>query len=151
MRFVTLVTTAAVAVLALPGAGTRHAERTVAHAATARPSKLVAIDWASTPSRPMLVKLDAVTLEPVPSPTVPVTRAGGWNLSPDGTQIAFGAERGALSVVDLRSMALVREIAIGGPWSDVRAWPETRRLFAVSSLQPATFVVVDPVAGRVVA
>ena len=152
VRFVTAVTTVVVAALALAGAATRHAERAVAQAAVApAPSTLVAVDWASRPSQQTLVELDAVTLEPSAAPPVPVTGMTNWKLSPKGDEVAFGAQqRGPIRIVDLRSMTLVHEVRAGVGWSEVRAWPRADRLLAVSSVEPATFVVVDPAAGRVV-
>ena len=126
----------------------------VAAAAPAPSGSLLAI---ATGDSPALVWVDAASLTPLPGPTAPLPpSAGGGLLSPDRSSYVFGSNgEPTLTFFDLERMQLTATLTTGRAGSAYPiAWPDERRLFVEGwrcCPAPAEIVVVDPVAGSVVA
>lgn len=136
--------------LALLGAAAAAAG--LAHAAApshlARPPFLAVVQRSGNHPA-VLARLDPLTLRPVSRQVVVGEYHDAWSRSPDGSRIALG--RGGqgigVSIADLRTMRLVRQVRTGIA-AEALGWLAPRRL--VAALQRGGTVLVDPDTGRTV-
>jgi hypothetical protein len=108
---------------------------------------------------PRLVRVDPVTLRPLPGRRVPPAGHNfGWSFSPDRSRLALGSDtpRAELRLVDLKRMRVLGDVELARPGSVfATAWAGDRRVLAVvvtpgcCGLGGTTVAGVDAVGRRV--
>jgi hypothetical protein len=147
------ITAAALAVYALTSVHSRQPPRRATPASGHAGSTTAPLGIVWPPDQgAILARLDSLTLALLP-PRVDLGEYHyTWSLSPDGAELALGIsapgdrEGLGIRIVDLRRMAVVRDIPTGIA-AEAVGWLAPRRLAAV--LQSSVVIVVDPATGTI--
>jgi hypothetical protein len=116
------------------------------------PKRVLGVLWNDTGlTKPRLVRLDSLTLEPV-GHRVPLRLGGGSAsaISPNGRLLAIGTGSPGIQLIDLKRMKEVAFVQLGGTgWATYLFWEHGLLYAVVDGDRHAALAVVDPAGGHV--
>jgi hypothetical protein len=116
------------------------------------PKRVLGVLWNDTGlTKPRLVRLDSLTLEPV-GHRVPLRLGGGSAsaISPNGRLLAIGTGSPGIQLIDLKRMKEVAFVQLGGTgWVTYLFWEHGLLYAVVDGDRHAALAVVDPAGGHV--